>query len=286
MDLNPGAATFGDVPIGAPVIRGDVTSFEDVMRTVLDVKPDRLINLAYGLGAGEGNPHQVLRLDILGMDNCFEAARLAGVKRVVYASSIAVSGQQSHFGDRLANEDDPTYGTSQYAMHKIFNEFQARKYIKTYGMSITGVRPANVTGPDKVRGSVDHVHIMTEAARGKPVHLPKKGLMRLLIHVEDMADVFARVLLADAPRHALYNSGGIPVSLGELADIVRSFLPERLLPHLGEERGRPRGVRQLSRGLEPSRQGVRDRVSRVAYASARCHQRGAAAGGASCAVTG
>src|SRR5437588_247563 len=216
MDLNPGAATFGDVPIGAPVIRGDVTSFEDVMRTVLDVKPDRLINLAYGLGAGEGNPHQVMRLDILGMDNCFEAARLAGVKRVVSASSIAVSGQQSHFGDRLANEDDPTYGTSQYAMHKIFNEFQARKYIKNYGMSITGVRPANVTGPDKVRGSVDHVQIMTEAARGKPVQLPKKGLMRLLIHVEDMAEVFARLLLADGPRHALYNSGGIPVSLGEL----------------------------------------------------------------------
>ncbi len=115
MDVNPGAAPFADVPLRAPVIRGDVTRFEDVMRTVLDVKPDRLINLAYGLGAGEGNPHQVMRLDVLGMDNCFEAARLAGVKRVVYASSIAVSGQQSHFGDRLATEDDPTYGTSQYA---------------------------------------------------------------------------------------------------------------------------------------------------------------------------
>jgi uncharacterized protein YbjT (DUF2867 family) len=55
MDVNPGAAAFGDVPIGAPVTRGDVTQFEDVMRTVLDVKPDRLINLAYGLGAGEGS---------------------------------------------------------------------------------------------------------------------------------------------------------------------------------------------------------------------------------------
>jgi nucleoside-diphosphate-sugar epimerase len=226
MDLNPGAAAFGDVPIGAPVIRGDVTQFEDVMRAVLDVKPERLINLAYGLGAGEGNPHQVMRLDILGMDNCFEAARLAGVKRVVYASSIAVSGQQSNFGDRPATEDDPLYGTSQYAMHKMFNEFQARKYIKNYGMSITGVRPANVTGPDKVRGSVDHVQIMVDAARGKPVHLPKKGFMRLLIHVEDMAEVFVRVLLADAPRHSLYNSGGVPVSLGELADIVRGFLPD------------------------------------------------------------
>jgi nucleoside-diphosphate-sugar epimerase len=226
MDLNPGAAAFGDVPVGAPVLRGDVTQFEDVMRTILDVKPDRVINLAYGLGAGEGNPHQVMRLDILGMDNVFEACRLAGVKRVVYASSIAVSGQQSHFGDRLVNEDDAVHGTSQYAMHKIFNEFQARKYIKNYGMSIVGVRPANVTGPDKVRGSVDHVQIMVEAARGKPVHLPQKGLMRLLVHVEDMAEIFARILLAEAPRHSLYNSGGIPVSLGELADVVRGFLPE------------------------------------------------------------
>lgn len=226
MDLNPGAAAFGDVPIGAPIVRGDVTQFEDVMRTILDVKPERVINLAYGLGAGEGNPHQVMRLDILGMDNVFEACRLAGVGRVVYASSIAVSGQQSHFGDRLVTEDDPVHGTSQYAMHKIFNEFQARKYIKNYGMSIVGVRPANVTGPDKVRGSVDHVQIMTEAARGRPVHLPQKGLMRLLVHVEDMAEIFTRVLLAEAPRHSLYNSGGIPVSLGELADIVRGFLPE------------------------------------------------------------
>jgi nucleoside-diphosphate-sugar epimerase len=237
MDLNPGAASFADLGLRAPVIRGDVTRFEDVMRAVLEVKPERLINLAYGLGAGEGNPHQVMLLDVLGMDNCFEAARLGGVKRVVYASSIAVSGQQSHFGDRPVNEGDPTYGTSQYAMHKIFNEFQARKYIKNYGMSITGVRPANVTGPDKVRGSTDHVQIMTEAARGKPVHLPKKGLMRLLIHVEDMAEVFARVLLADAPRHDLYNSGGIPVSLGELADIVREFLPDAQIT-FAEEGGR------------------------------------------------
>ena len=226
MDLNPAAAPFGNVPIGAPVVRGDVTQFEDVMRTILDAKPERVINLAYGLGMGEGNPHLAMRLDILGMDNVFEACRLTGVKRVVYASSIAVSGQQSHFGDRLATEDDPVHGTSQYAMHKIFNEFQARKYVKNYGMSITGVRPANVTGPDKVRGSVDHVQIMVDAARGRPVHLPSKGLMRLMIHVEDIAEVFTRVLLADAPRHPLYNSGGIPVSLGELADIVRGFLPD------------------------------------------------------------
>jgi len=60
------------------VIRGDVTHFEDVMRTVLDVKPDRLINWPTAR-RGEGNPHQVLRSTSWGWDNCFEAARLAGV---------------------------------------------------------------------------------------------------------------------------------------------------------------------------------------------------------------
>jgi nucleoside-diphosphate-sugar epimerase len=224
MDINPG--TFSDLTDRVRGIRGDVTQFEDVMHAILETKPERVINLAYGIGAGEGNPHQVFRLDVLGMDNCFEAARLGGVKRIVYASSIAVSGQQSHFGERLATEDDPPHGTSQYAVHKIFNEFQARKYIKNYGMSITGVRPANVTGPDKVRGSTDHVQLITGAARGGVVHLPKKGLMRLLIHVDDIAEVFARVLLADAPQHEIYNSGGAPISLGELADLVREFLPD------------------------------------------------------------
>src|ERR1044071_3244717 len=118
MDLNPNAVPFDGKPVGCPVVRSDITQVEDVMRLILDVKPERVINLAYGLGAGEGNPHQVMKLDVLGMDNCFEAARLAGVKRVMYASSIAVSGQQSNFGDRAANEDDQVYGTSQYAMHK------------------------------------------------------------------------------------------------------------------------------------------------------------------------
>jgi nucleoside-diphosphate-sugar epimerase len=226
MDINPEAASFADLEDRVTVIRGDVTQFEDVMRAALETKPDRLLNLSYLLGGGEGNPHHTMRLNILGMDNCFEVARLGGIQRVVYASSVAVSGLQRHFGERQVNEDDPKFGTSQYAMHKIFNEFQAAQYIQNSGMSITGVRPANVTGPDKVRGSTDHVQLITLPARGQPVHLRRQSLMRLPIHVEDIAEVFVRVLLADAPRYPIYNSGGTPISLGELANLVREFLPE------------------------------------------------------------
>ena len=125
----------------------------------------------------------------------------------------------------MVNEDDPMHGTSQYAMHKRFNEFQAQQFNSVYGMNITGIRPANVTGPDKVRGSTDHVMCVTLPASGDPVRFPKSGFMRLPVHVEDVAEAFVRVTLADSPHHTVYNTGGIAVSMGDLADIVRGFVP-------------------------------------------------------------
>jgi len=226
MDINPGAAAFTGMEDRVKVVQGDVTQFEDVIKATMEAKPERVLNLAYLLGGGEGNPHFTMRLNILGMDNCFEVARLCEVQRVVYASSIAVSGQQRNFGDRLVNEDDPIYGTSQYAVHKIFNEFQASQYIRSYGMSITGIRPANVTGPDKVRGSTDHVRCITLPARGEPAHFPMKSLMRLPVHVEDVAEAFVRVTLADSTEYPIYNTGGTPISMGDLADLVRRFIPD------------------------------------------------------------
>ena len=226
MDINPGAASFDGLEDRVSVIYGDITQFEDVVKAVIQAKPDRIINLAYLLGSGEDTPHFTMKLNVLGMDNCFEAARICGVNRVVYASSLAVSGDQRHFGERLINEDDATYGTSQYAVHKIFNEFQASQYIKNYGMSITGIRPANVTGPDKVRGSTDHVQCVTLPAAGEPVSFPKKDYMRLPVHVDDVAEAFVRVAMVDNSHYPIYNTGGTPISLGDLADMVRGFLPD------------------------------------------------------------
>src|SRR2546425_12029975 len=152
MDINPAGASFADLDKQVRVVRGDVTQFEDVMRTMVETKPARVINLSYNLGS-ELAPHLAMKLNVLGMDNCFEAARLCGVQRVVYASSVAVSGLQKHYGERLVNEDEPRHGDNQYAMHKMFNEWQAQDYREKYGPAITGVRPAYGTGHAQVRGT-------------------------------------------------------------------------------------------------------------------------------------
>ena len=135
-------------------------------------------------------------------------------------------GLQRHYGDRSVTEDDLRHGHDQYSMHKIFNEWQAEDYMDKFGMSITGIRPANVTGPDKVRGSVDHVNCITQPARGNPITFPYADLMRLPVHVDDITTAFERVLMGDSPEHTVYNSGGVPVSMGELAELVRELLPD------------------------------------------------------------
>jgi len=224
VDINPQTASFEALGDKVRVVRGDITQFDDVMGVMAESRPERVLNLSYNIGS-ELAPHLATKLNVIGMDNCFEAARLTGVKHTVYASSLAVSGLQKHIGERAATEDDFRYGDNQYAVHKIFNEWQAKDYTDKYGMTITGVRPANVTGPDKVRGSVDHVNCITEPARGRPVSFPYRDAMRIPVHVDDIAEVFARVVLADKPKHAIYNSGGHSISLGQLADLVREFLP-------------------------------------------------------------
>ena len=225
MDMNPQTADYSEFGKQVRVIRGDVSQFDDVMAAMANAKPSRVINLAYFLGS-EHMPRVAFKLNILGMDNCFEAARLCGANRVAYASSLAVSGEQHFYGDRVVTEDDCRHGHVQYAMHKIFNEWQAQDYREKHGMEITAIRPANVTGNDKIVGSVDHVKCITFPARGEAISFPHKDAMRCPIHVDEIAEIFARVIMTDKPKHWVYNTGGVGISMGEIADMVREFLPD------------------------------------------------------------
>ena len=79
MDINPAAHSFADLGDKVTVMRGDVTQFDDVMAAISKANPERVVNLSYLLGSFH-MPRVAMKLNILGMDNCFEAARIAGVK--------------------------------------------------------------------------------------------------------------------------------------------------------------------------------------------------------------
>src|SRR5258708_13053599 len=108
------------------------------------------------------------------MDNVFEAARLVGCNRVAYASSLAVSGEQKFHGDRMVTEDDFRHGHVQYAMHKIFNEWQAQDYREKHGMGITPIRPPNVPGPAKFDAPPNPVFLITHPAPPHPANSPHR----------------------------------------------------------------------------------------------------------------
>lgn len=79
-----------------------------------------------------------------GFLNVLDAARGAGVKRFVYASSSSVYGDAS---DTTKVEDRIGRLLSPYAATKRINEIYAQVYAESYGMEIIGLRYFNVFGP-------------------------------------------------------------------------------------------------------------------------------------------
>ena len=119
-------------------VRGGVGELEDIKNAIKTYSVDRLVNWAFLLpGVVEGNPRLSVKVNALGMCNSFEAARLLGISRVVYASSEGVYGAQDEYGDREVTEDDHLHPGSGYALMKQFAEILAAEYTQQYGIKFT-----------------------------------------------------------------------------------------------------------------------------------------------------
>jgi len=119
------------------VVAGDVTRIEHIIGAIQEFEIKRVVNLAAVLVAeSEAHLYGALQINFLGMNNVFESARMLGVKRVVYASSIAVYGLQSSFGDKPITEEAICQPTTAYGAHKLWTEFMASKYIENHNMNM------------------------------------------------------------------------------------------------------------------------------------------------------
>jgi UDP-N-acetylglucosamine 4-epimerase len=89
-------------------------------------------------------PQRALEVNVMGTLNVLEAARAAGVKRVVISSSSSVYGRQ--VVDRQ-QEDLPTQPASPYALSKLASEHLGRLFTELHGLETISLRYFNVFGP-------------------------------------------------------------------------------------------------------------------------------------------
>src|SRR5688572_22242374 len=117
---------------------------EDRVTDVTD--PDAALAAASGMDcivhlAGvprEGPWDRILPINIAGTYNVFEAARRAGVKRMVFASSNHVIGY--YRVGRPVDEHDPPRPDSRYGVSKAFGEALGRLYADKHGLSVACLR--------------------------------------------------------------------------------------------------------------------------------------------------
>ena len=123
---------------GETFVRGDVGRPSDMLKVCKGV--DAIVHL--GGFAVEGPWDMILRANIIGCYNTFEAARVNGVKRILFASSNHATGfyRRDHKIDhRVYPKPDSRYGLS-----KVFGEQLGSLYADKYGMQVLCMRIGNV----------------------------------------------------------------------------------------------------------------------------------------------
>lgn len=184
------------------------------------------------------DPVTSAQVNEIGTLNVLEAARAAGVRRVVLASSSAIYG------------DDPTVPKTEamaalprspYAVQKRVGEHYARLYTELYGLSTVCLRYFNVFGPRQDPGSPYSGVIsifMSRAVDGQPPLIHGDGEQyRDFIYVTDV--VRANLLAATRPGigGTVFNIGtGRSVSINRLWDLVCDLTGRRLDPAYGPTR--------------------------------------------------
>jgi UDP-N-acetylglucosamine/UDP-N-acetylgalactosamine 4-epimerase len=127
-------------------IEGDIRNYDDCVKAVIGC--DIVLHQA-ALGSvprSIADPITTNAVNITGFLNMLQAAKEAGIKRFVYASSSSVYGDLAELPKR---EDKIGNPLSPYAVTKLVNEHYAEVYRKLFGMEIIGLRYFNVFGKNQ-----------------------------------------------------------------------------------------------------------------------------------------
>ncbi|MCL5994717.1 MAG: SDR family NAD(P)-dependent oxidoreductase, partial [Chloroflexi bacterium] len=225
-------------------VLGDVTDPAVVADCVRDAgtsfRVDVIVHLAalVSVPASFEGPIAAHQTNLVGTLNLLEAARKAGVRRFIYASSASVYGDTETLPIR---EDTPKKPLSPYAADKLAGEHYIQIYARQYGLTATAFRFFNVYGPRQDPRSPYSGVIsifMDRALKQQPVSIHGDGRQtRDFVYVADLVHILAQALETEHLEWTEYNLGSGRAStlldvldhLGTIVgrEIERQYLPPR-----------------------------------------------------------
>ena len=224
----------GDLEIRA----GDLRDVEAIKAVTRDV--ELVFHLAAFISVPQSllEPENCFAINVAGTATLLEAARQAGVRKVVLSSSAAVYGNTDKFP---TDEQTPLMPLSPYALSKQVNELYARLYTQTFNLPVTALRYFNVYGPRQNPNSAYAAAISIFAQRlvnGEPITIYGDGKQsRDFIFVKDVVRANLQAAESYAAGEAFNICSGQETTLLDLLEELSKVSP--IQPEVRFEAPRP-----------------------------------------------
>jgi nucleoside-diphosphate-sugar epimerase len=169
------------------------------------------------------NPPAMVNVNIVGLVNVLELARIFADTRVVFCSSTSAVGVT---GDGPVVEDVVLRPSTVYGASKAAGEHLVNAYAIQYGVDAVSLRISWVYGPRRTTDCA--IRAMLEGAiQGVPVEMEfGRSFYRQYIHVDDAARALVLALeRPNLPRRTYTVTGGSWVTLSDIAAKVKEIYP-------------------------------------------------------------
>lgn len=218
------------------VIAGDIAdrdSVADAMKgadTVFHLAA--LIAIPYSYRA----PASYVRANVEGTLNIVQAAREAGVRRVLHTSTSEVYGTAQYVP---IDEKHPLQGQSPYSASKIGADKIAESFHLSFDVPLVTVRPFNTFGPRQSARAVIPT-IITQVLSGQTVRLGNLTPTRDLNFVSNTVDGYIAAAESDRAVGQTINLGsGREISIGDLAHLIARLAERPIDIATDQQRLRP-----------------------------------------------
>jgi len=178
------------------------------------------------------HPDESHDVNIGGTLNVLRAAKARGVKRVVFACSAAVYGDNPEVPKKESMAPEPI---SPYGIEKITGEYYMQVWAKLYGVEAVSLRYFNVFGPrqDPTSPYSGVISIfVNRVLAGQPVTIFGDGKQtRDFVYVENVVDANIRAATRASVSGRAYNVAcGAQITLNELLAIIAKIAGKEVKP--------------------------------------------------------